>query len=167
MHFDIRGKVKFLPNFLEKHFRHASKIPQIYVLVDNLEVVSTDKLAQPIKITPIVFFTTEFPSPRTEIENNLNRAVTYVNCDAHSNEELDIACDWIKVYVSQYSGTIITNFDEQRPAFETVPFSLQKVLNNDFFNESNIINIINTINTSGGNYIGSILGNYIEGNYNG
>jgi hypothetical protein len=42
----------------------------------------------------------------------------------------------------------------------------KSVMNNDLFNENNIINTINTINTSGGNYIESILGNYIEGNYN-
>ena len=165
-YFNIMGKVKYLPNSLEGYFRHMSRIPQIYVLVDNLKLASTGELAEPIQITPMVFFTTKFSSLGTEAENKLNEAVTYVNCNVHSNEELDIACDWIKLYVSSYNGTIITNFDEQRPAFETAPFSLQKIMNSDLLNDSNIINIINTINTSGGNYIGSILGNYIEGNYN-
>lgn len=142
-----------------------SRIPQIYVLVDNLEVVSTDKLAEPIKITPMVFFTTKSTSLKTDIDNGFNQGVTYVNCDAHSNEELDMACDWIKFYVSQYSGVIITNFDEQRPAFEAAPFSLQNIMNSNLFTDKNIINIINhvrNINTNGGNYNKTILGNYIE-----
>jgi hypothetical protein len=164
LYFHIIGKVKFLPNFLETHFRHMSRIPQIYVLVDKLEVVSTNTLAEPIKITPMVFFTTKCFSFKTEIESEFNQGVTYVNCDAHSNEELDIACDWIKLYVSQYSGAILTNFDEQRPAFEAVPFSLQKIMNSNLFNENCINNIINNINTNGGNYNESILGNYIESN---
>ncbi len=163
--FKIIGKVKFLPHFLEKHFQHMSRIPQIYILVDNLEVVSTDTLAEPIKITPMVFFTSNSSSLNTDIENELNQRVTYANCNAHSNKELDIACDWIKFYVSQYSGVIITNFDEQRPAFEAAPFSLQNIMNSNFFTDKNIINIINyvkNINTNGGNYNESILGNYIE-----
>ncbi|MCC5653933.1 hypothetical protein LC609_29980 [Nostoc sp. XA013] len=165
LYFNIIGKVKFLPNFLETHFIHMSRIPQIYVLVDNLEVVSTDRLAEPIKISPMVFFTSNSSTLNTDIENELNQRVTYANCNAHSNEELDIACDWIKFYVSQYSGVIITNFDEQRPAFEAAPFSLQNIMNSNLFTDKNIINIINyvkNINTNGGNYNESILGNYIE-----
>lgn len=168
LYFNIIGKVKFLPNFLENHFRHMSRIPQIYVLVDDLEVVSTDRLAEPIKITPMVFFNTKSFRLQTEIEKEFqfNQGVTYVNCDAHSNEELERACDWIQLYVSQYSGAIITNFDEQRPAFKAAPFSLQNIMNSDLFTDGNIINIISTVNTNGGNYIESICGNYIEGNYN-
>ncbi len=119
-----------------------------------------------------------------------------VNCDADSLQELDQASDWLEWYVSQHDGRIITNFDEQRPAFARVPFSLQNIMNGDlaqnFMQESNdgdyqfiykcfqtyLINPENvqigdnssmsndrTINTSGGNYIESNTGTYVQGNY--
>jgi hypothetical protein len=35
-------------------------------------------------------------------------------------------------YVDRYNGDIITNFDQQRPAFRNVPFSLDKVMTGSF-----------------------------------
>lgn len=164
LYFNVTGEFKYLPMFLENHFQHMSKIPQIYILVDSLKSSLENKEAKPVKITPMVFFRTKSDRFQEEIGKE---AVTYVSCDAHSNEELDIACDWIQLYVSQYNGTVITNFDEKRPNFEAAPFSLQKIINNNFLSNNIYVmtnQIIKNINTDGGNYIEELLGNYNEYN---
>jgi hypothetical protein len=118
----ITGQTRFLPDFLERHFHHMTRIPQMYLLVDAIEVSGYSRAT--LQITPMVFFT-KVRSQRTEERGN----VTYVTCRADSLLELDRAADWLDEYVRRYEGEIMTNFDEQRPAFQDAPFSLQNVMN--------------------------------------
>lgn len=128
----VTGQVKFLPEFLSKdYFYHMSRIPQIYVFVDAIELLSKEKLASPVNITPMVFFKGDFkelsrnPGRRREQVGN----VTYVTCRVDNLIELDKAADWLEWYAERYGGEVITNFDEQRPTFRDAPFSLQNVMN--------------------------------------
>lgn len=120
--YDITGQVRFLPDFLERHFYHMRRIPQIYILVDHIKHQGTQKSA-PIKITPMVFFTGGRYLGLSGDEN-----VTYVTCRSDSLDELDRASEWVSWYAHRYDGHVITNFDQQRPIFEDAPFSLQKVM---------------------------------------
>lgn len=121
--YDITGQIRFLPDFLERHFYHMSRIPQIYVLVDHIEHQGEHKSA-PIRITPMVFFTGGRHLGLSEDGN-----VTYVTCRSDSLDELDRASEWVARYAHRYDGQVITNYDQQRPVFEDAPFSLQKVMN--------------------------------------
>jgi hypothetical protein len=122
--YNILGQVKFLPEFLEHHFHHLSRIPQIYVLVDKVEGISSSSGSRlSVEITPIVFFE---GGHRMSLESREN--VTYVRCSANSLEELDQAANWLQWYSNRYDGEIITNFDQQRPLFADVPFSLQNIM---------------------------------------
>ena len=121
----ITGKIKFLPKFLEQHFYHMTKIPQIYMLVDSIERFGSNVI--PPIISPMVFFTS---SKRMGFAQQGN--VTFVNCRSNSQQELDLAAEWLSEYVNKYGNEIITNFDEQRPIFKDAPFSLQKILNGKF-----------------------------------
>lgn len=130
--FKIVGQVKFLPEFLEEHFYHMSRVPQVYILVDNLDTLIKEKSASAVKITPMVFFTGEIRIPKREPRESWRGEergrVTYVTCRADSLGELDRAANWLNWYTRRFHGEIITNFDEQRPIFQDAPFSLQNVM---------------------------------------
>ena len=116
--FKITGQIKYLPEFLEPHFYHWHHIPQLYLVVESIEIAGKDGVGE-IEITPMVFFTGEIEELRSRSKEN----VTYVRC---SHGELDRAAEWITQYVSRYSGNIITNYDQQRPMFKEAPGSGQK-----------------------------------------
>jgi hypothetical protein len=120
--FTITGQTRFLPEFLAHHFYHMTRIPQMYLLADSIEISGYSR--ESLQITPMVFFTGE---RRRQLEERGN--VTFVTCRADSLLELDRAADWLDQYVGRYGGEIITNFDEQRPTFQHAPFSLQNVMN--------------------------------------
>ncbi len=128
----IIGQVRFLPKFLEEHFYHMSRIPQIYVLVDNLVPLIKENVISPMMITPMVFFTEEKHRYQRQQRDSWQReekgSVTFVTCRADSLDELDSAAEWLDWYANRYHGEIITNFDEQRPIFEDAPFSLQNIM---------------------------------------
>jgi hypothetical protein len=121
-YYKLVGQVKYLPEFLEKHFYHMIKIPQLYVLIDHVERIGPREGGS-IEITPMVFF---------ETNNNealrTNQNVTYVRCLADSYGDIDRGSDWLEWYCDRYHGEIITNFDQQRPIFEAAPFSLQRIM---------------------------------------
>lgn len=119
--FRIVGQLRFLPQFLDEYFRHYIRIPQLYVQVSELRRLSDD--GYPITVTPMVFF---------DAEGKLGKQhnVTYVQCSSFDDKEFDRASAWIEGYVQRYGSTILTNFDQQRPTFADVPFSLQAVMTN-------------------------------------
>lgn len=144
----LTGQVRSLPEVLERHLRHLVRIPQIYVLVDSVERLVTSE--NPVKITPVVFFAHIGERSDREIGN-----VAYVTCRSDSFTEIDRAGEWLAGYVKRFSGRIITNYDQQRPAFEDAPFSLQNVMEGKldpeelrlhFQNSNLIINVIKQIN---------------------
>lgn len=116
--YKITGQVRFLPEFLDRYLDHVSRIPQIYVEVDNVTELGNEKKPS-ISITPMVFFSADL-----DVQGN----VTYVTCRADSTGEINRAVEWLEWYVDEYSGEIVTNFDQQVPTFANAPFSLQNVM---------------------------------------
>lgn len=126
--YKITGEVKFLPEFLEKHFYHMRGVPQIYVLVDSIERASKERGAE-VEISPMVFFKARITESSTfRGRSNGDNNVTYVRCHANTLSDLNAAAEWLVQYADRYGGEIITNFDQQRPTFQDAPFSLQKVM---------------------------------------
>jgi hypothetical protein len=130
---NLKGQVRFLPDFLESYFYDWVDIPQVYVLVDAIQ--KSQKKAQPIKITPTVLFSFD-PSKELEgIDDDEFRSrrrwdytqcgVSYVTCYSKDTEE---AAGWIEKYVYKYGGSILTNFDQQSPVWAGVPFSIQRFM---------------------------------------
>ncbi len=125
--YDFIGKVVSLPDILKSHFQHQRRIPQIYVRVDELKEKSRPD-DYSVDITPTIFFTSDKPlNPQYVNWVREYGYVTYVTCRTNSNIELDDASDWLESYVTRYKGEVLTNYDEMRPAFSNVPFSLQRV----------------------------------------
>lgn len=121
--YQITGKVTFLPEFLDRHFYHWHRIPQVYISVHTIKKSGREKSGD-VEITPMVFFTGAGDSP----DERFSRGVTFVRCVANSTADLERASSWLSKYVDRYGGTIVTNYDQQRPTFQDAPFSLQKVM---------------------------------------
>jgi hypothetical protein len=121
-HYKIVGQVRFLPEFLERHFYHMSRVPQVYVFVDQLEKMGVGRGGS-VEITPMVFFE---GGRRMGLDTNEN--VTYVRCPANLPNALEQGVGWLEWYAERYDGEIITNFDQQQPVFQNAPFSLQKIM---------------------------------------
>ena len=125
-YFTVTGQVRFLPEILKIFFVRFARIPQIYILVE--EIQQNEPISEPLIITPLVFFTGgEFTGRTTGHEGN----VTYVACDSNRVENLDRAVNWLNEYVDRYYGKIMTDFDQRSPSpiFYDAPFSLQKIMN--------------------------------------
>jgi hypothetical protein len=134
--YSIIGQLRFLPDFLERHFYHISGIPQLYVLVDALEHGKSSK--RKTMISPMLYFNETDVGRRRRDKDY----VTYVTAEANTEQDLKAAAEWLDWYVHEHHGKVITNYDEQRPMFKNAPFSLQNVmngkLNNDSFESVNI-----------------------------
>lgn len=118
----ITGQVRFLPDFLEEHFGHWRRIPQIYIEVDSISPLAKEKIPS-AKVTPMIFF-----SAGREMQLRGTENVTYVTYRADSLSEANEAVEWLEWYVDKYGGDILTNFDQQQPTFANAPFSLQHVM---------------------------------------
>ena len=77
----------------------------------------------PVDITPVVFFTGD---PDEKGQNR--RLVTFATFDANSQNEIAEVSDWMSRYVSTFGYEVITNFDQQRPYFQGVPFGLDSIM---------------------------------------
>ncbi len=119
--FSVTGQVRFLPDFMERHFRHMQNIPQVYVLVD--QITQQRPIEHIVELTPMVFFI----GKRGEGDRE-SQCVTYVRCHPGTSRGLTEAADWIRWYVGHYGDKIMTNFDQQRPVFSEAPFSLQALM---------------------------------------
>ena len=128
-YYDVRGQIRILPRFLEGYFGHLERVPQIYVLVDAIEPVGAHSDRTPsVLITPMIYFTAR----RGQLEQPVQGYVTFAQCRADSVTEQDRAADWMAWYVEQYGEQIITDYDQQRPAFKGVPFGLDNIMSARF-----------------------------------
>lgn len=115
----ITGRYQVVPDPIRTYFGHLRGVPKFYFMVE--EIQQTGNLFGPVQITPVIMM-------RSRNGENL---VSYYTCRADRAEDLDQAADWLSDYARQYQSEILTNYDEQRPAFENVPFSLQHLTNDE------------------------------------
>lgn len=153
---NIFGRIKFLPQNIEKYFSHTQNIPQIYVQVDEIEFTN-ESSEKNIIITPLVFFKADIQSTYT-YKTNSHYHLTYVRCSSTDISDFNQGVEWIENYVHYYKGSIVTNFDEQRPTFKNAPFSLQRIMDNNIsisdlehFGIPITDKIVNNINVIGNN----------------
>jgi hypothetical protein len=143
----IRGEVTFLPEFLEGFFRHWQRIPQIYLLVEQVEKIKT---GPPQKITPAVFLSNI--NPKGSGSSADTHYVTFATCRTGSIDALNDVADWISKYAREYKTSIVTNFDQHSLTFSDAPFSLGHVMSghldrralSSFYNEEDSAQIMLT-----------------------
>jgi len=97
----------------------------LVLFVDTLRGVATGQLDEPILITPVALFNED--KDLSELQHE-RLQYTFVQCAAGTDAMIDDAADWITAYAAKHSGTVITNFDEQRPLFADAPLSYQRLV---------------------------------------
>jgi hypothetical protein len=156
--YKIVGRYQPIDAPIDKYFTHVSKLPKFYFVVEDLE--PTGKAYEPVWVTPVVFM-------QHEIGEKL---ASYYTCKADDPKALDDASTWLQDYAHRYNSQIVTDYDQQRPAFANVPFSLQNVMAGSVslqqlldvgFSKMDAEKIIVQINVSG-----NFQGNLIVGNNN-
>src|SRR5262249_15955758 len=105
---DLQGRVRFLQDVgLHDTASRVHHTRPLIVIVDQLIGLAPRRIHEPIIIAPVALF---------ETNDGYDRAsYTFVQCEAGADSELDAAVDWIEKYVKKHGGSVITNFDEQRP----------------------------------------------------
>lgn len=157
--YKITGKYQHIDNSIDKHFTHMSGLPKFYFLIEDLvedRTVSTRSLV----VTPVVFMHGK----------DGERLASYCTCYPDNPRDVDATSAWLQDYADRYDAKIVTDYDQQRPAFANVPFSLQNVMAGnvllqqllDFgFSQKDAEKLIIQINITG-----NFQGNLIVGNNN-
>lgn len=118
----ITGEVRFMQDAgLDATASYVHHALPLIVFVRKLKGVKPNK-RNPISISPIVLFDTA----QTRYKDH---QFAFVNCPS---SETDSATDWLERYANKFEGRIVTNFDEQHPAFSDAPLSYQRLVAKTF-----------------------------------
>jgi hypothetical protein len=128
---DVYGRVRFLQDVgLDDPAASVHHARPLLIVAEEIKRLPAKKQSRdPLIITPVVLFgdTTLDRAARRQRWNG-DVGYTFVQVAAGSDGELDIAAEWIEKYATKHGGSVITNFDEQRPAFADAPLSYQRLV---------------------------------------
>lgn len=118
------GKLHYLPDELVALYRDYSGVPQLYLLVEEVQPADIT-VQQPFSVSVAVSFTSSF-------EQHPQTYAAYVTFYPQKPGSFERRVAWLaESYVhGRYRGQIITDFDEREFHFPNVIFSLDKVMNN-------------------------------------
>jgi hypothetical protein len=94
----------------------------LIVFVEKLDPVLS-KRPKDIVISPVVLF---------DKPESYEPQYTFVQCLAGSDTEIDDAATWVQAYANKFEGSVVTNFDEQRPILANAPLSYQKLVSKTY-----------------------------------
>ncbi|KPL83037.1 hypothetical protein [Herpetosiphon geysericola] len=132
----ITGHLCFKTMLNMAHHDHlrTKRVTQAYIYVD--ELIDDGHSYDPVLLTPMAFFTQS--SKGIDKQHLLNPPdfkqildkgmVVYRQVVSDDNAELDATSDWMQSYVASHEGHMITDFDQQRPAFGIPILSLDEAL---------------------------------------
>jgi hypothetical protein len=123
----LEGEMKLLPESARSFFEkwRLSHTPNLVLHVEDIEAL---------------------PQPRHDVTRYLvaialsfyglfreQRGVymSYATFDSASPTEREQKIGWLKQYVQQYQGQVITDFDEEFPEFKSAPFALKRVMSGE------------------------------------
>ncbi len=125
----LTGRLKFLPEPLLSLYQDYRGVRRLYLLVEDIQPVAVGIQGR----SPIVSVAVSFESPRAEsryFESPPRACAAYISFVPGAHGSIDQRLSWLEYYVTEfYSGTIITDFDEQMTRFSGAVFSLDKVCN--------------------------------------
>ena len=118
----ITGELMFMSDSMLNLYSNYVGVPRLYLLVR--EVTPLRRTAQldprrPTATAAVLFMTGGDWGPEVQ--------TAYVTFVAGQSGTLAKGIDWLEHYVEKYTGTIITDFDEQMTRFPNTVFSLNKV----------------------------------------
>lgn len=139
----LKGKLRFLPSALVELYRGYKGVPQLYLLAEDL-IPSQTRDPQPLLVTVGVSFLSSF-----EGQNKVY--ASYATFDPSVRDSVSETAEWLEeVYVKGlYSGSVVTDFDEQMARFSDAAFSLKGVMQNEL-SKTAVQTFVNTVNVYGG-----------------
>jgi hypothetical protein len=124
---DLVARSRFMPSSLERMYRNAVHIPQMYLEVEQLRPIRTRSLdvRKGDWVTGAVGF-------RATEGERARLLATYTSFKNGSPSSLREAVEWLdEVYVKNvFHGTVVTDFDQQSTRFAGAVFSLDSLLAN-------------------------------------
>jgi hypothetical protein len=136
---NISGEMRYIsqddmpPSYFEGR---ENDLPLLYLHVDQLDELSAAR-DEINKFS--VSVAASFVGPDTDADSTRKERLyaTYASFDPAHEDGLNEACEWIKKFyvIGEYSGTIVTDFDEVRPHFSEAIFGLAPLLDGSFDQE--------------------------------
>jgi len=149
--YDLFGTLADVPPKIDALAHYTHNTPHIFLVVDDLKRKEPSK--PPLIITPAILFVSEQLAasldPNYKSDDKLATFASYITCASQSKVILDEAREWIWSYTNKYEGRIITDYDEQMPAFPDAPLSIAKVISGQVTHQ--------VINQYMGTYYGDIV----------
>lgn len=123
---DLHGKLQFLPESLVELYRGYRGVPQLYLLVDQLEPISMRKGLSELLVTVSIGFLSSY-------EGQEKMYASYATLDPSNPGAAEDTAAWLEeTYVqSLYQGSVATDFDEQMLRFANATFSLNGLMRNE------------------------------------
>ncbi len=148
---DLTGKLRFLPESMLELFRGYRGVPQLYLLVEELKQ-RPNRQALDLLVTVGVSFLSGF-------EGAQKMDASYATFDPSTTDSVSETAVWLEeVYVKGlYSGSVVTDFDEQMARFASATFSLNALMRNEL-NRAAVQTFVDTVNIYGGDAAGLFKG---------
>jgi hypothetical protein len=123
---DLHGKLQFLPDPLVELYRGYRGVPQLYLLVDQLEPASVRTGSSELLVTVGIGFLSSY-------EGQEKMYASYATFDPSNPGAVDETAAWLEeTYVqSLYQGSVATDFDEHMLRFANATFSLNGLMRNE------------------------------------
>jgi hypothetical protein len=142
------GKLKFVPERLLSLYRGYSGVPQLYLLVEEIQPLRSPlelRDGGPVVSAAVTFRTIEhYPIGGTYFDST-NLSAAYISFSPGLKDSLEKRLSWLEHYVSMlHNGTIITDFDEHMTRFRGAVFSLDKVRNGQL-DSTEVASVVNYI----------------------
>ena len=122
----LHGKLQFLPEPLVELYRGYRGVPQLYLLVDDLEPLGTRKGSSELLVTAGIGFLSSY-------EGQEKMYASYATFDPSKPNAVGDTAQWLEeTYVqSLYEGVVATDFDEHMLRFANATFSLHGLMRNE------------------------------------
>jgi hypothetical protein len=121
---NLSGEMRYLLQDLPSFFSDHREIPQLYLHVDELQVLPSPRAdVSSYAVSVAISFVGEF-------RGNEGLYATFATFDPSSNESLARTINWLgQVYVTErYKGLVVTDFDEAQPRFPEAVFGLPDLM---------------------------------------
>ena len=123
---NIAGQMEFIPAEMSDIYCRYTGLPQTFLRVHDIDLAKNE--VGPTLISPAITFSSQY-------EGEARSYACYVTANAADYAGLKERIRWMdEEYVSgRYRGSVLTDFDQTTAHFQSVKFSLEKVMNFGIF----------------------------------
>jgi hypothetical protein len=120
----LEGEMRYLLEELPSFFEGYREIPQLYLHVDNLDLLPKPRSeVTSLTVSVALSFIGEY-------EGKEGMYATFASFDPASDQSLQKTISWLaQFYVTErYKGIVVTDFDEVQPRFQDAVFGLPQLM---------------------------------------